>query len=365
MNKHKPGNSSFDPLVISGEAEIAAEAVIIPHAEQARVLARPQTVESFWVENEYDELEDEQRHLWSATGSLAAQPQVITGAQAGLAATEMKGIVTAHAVVVADAQARILRTAEVLAPFRRRAKGTKYWYQAAKAGFLFGDVAGFGTAAIWLGELPVVAITLATSAAVATVAAGLIGVDVRDRELRRQRHHAVTQPSAAQQEFPHLFTADSGGGVLKRMLLVAATTAGTIGVGIAALRSAVDDPLIGLVFGGIAMAVAGGSFLVSYTGADEVADLIEHAHADYARAVKTHIRYSDHARVREHAAADAVQSALQSEHASRGLAAASRVRSLKWGILRRNPSHAGHGTASHRMPTSVVGQTARREVVGS
>lgn len=349
----------LDPLLIAGDAEDAASRVMIPHAEPAQVFARPDSIGSLWVEPEYDELQTEQRHLWSASAEDAARPATIEAAKLKVTAAEVEALVTANRPLIDDARNRMTRSMQVLAPFRRRAKGTKLWYQTAKAGLLCGDIAGFGTAAIWLGELPVIAITLATSAAVATIAAGLLGVDVRDREQRRQRQFAVPELSEAQREFPHLFLAPVGGS-LKRMLAVAAGTAGTIGIGIAALRSAVDAPFIGLVFGGIALAIAGGSFLVSYAGADEVADLLDHAEADYDRSQAKHLALSAHPALQSHAAADAEAESITLEHAARGDAAERRVQALKWGILRRNPSHAGHGPGVARQP-AVGGQTTRRE----
>lgn len=352
-------NRPLDPLVVAGEAESLAENIVIPHAEQSEVLVRSNGVGRLWVEQEYDELEHEQPALWRATAVAAAQESQLQVAQFRVAATETTQIVADDRRLVDDARDRLLRTMLVLAAFRRRAKGTKLWYQLAKAGLLLGDIAGFGTAAIWLGELPVIALTLAASAAVATIAAGLLGVDIRDRELRRQRQRAVPEPSAAQQEFPHLFTADEASVTIRRVLIVASSTAGTLGIGIAALRSAVDDPFIGLVFGGIALAVAGGSFLVSYAGADEVADLIEHAEAAYARAVSTHLQYSERPAIAQFERATAAQDNILAEHVARGEAAAHRVRALKWGILRRNPRHAGHGLAAGRA-VPIGGQTPRR-----
>lgn len=348
-------DAPLEPLVVAGQADATAASVTLPRAENTVVLPRPQGIGALWVEDEYDELEEEQRQLWEARAIEASKLPEVTAAESQLASNELTSIVHAHQRVVEDTQARLLRTTAALAPFRRRAKGTKLWYQAAKCGLLIGDVAGFGTAAIWLGELPVIAITLAGSAAVATIAAGLIGVDVRDQEQRRQRAAAVPEPSGEQREFPHLFARDAGGGALRRMLLVALATAGTVGVGIAALRSVVDDPFVGVIFGGIALAVAGGSFLVSYAGADEVADLLDHAQADYARVVAEHVQLSSHPQVRAFAAADASAASISKEHTVRGRAAAARVRSLKWSILRRNPSHAGHGPA-----TPTAGQTPRR-----
>lgn len=356
-------NTPLDPLVVAADGEDDASRVMIQHAEQAQVLASPEGIRHLWVEDEYDELQVEQHYLWSASAEDASRAAQVGAAKLKPTAIEVECLVAANRTLVDDARTRMVRTTQVLAPFRRRAKGTKFWYQAGKAGLLCGDIAGFGTAAIWLGELPVIALTLATSAAVATIAAGLLGVDVRDREQRRQRQLAVSEPSGAQREFPQLFLEPTGG-ALKRMLAVGAGTAGMIGVGIAALRSAVDDPFVGIVFGGIALAVAGGSFLISYAGADEVADLLEHAEADYDRAQAKHLTLSAHLALRTVAEASAEADSIRSEHHIRGDAAEHRVQAFKWGILRRNPSHAGHGPGITRQP-AVGGQTSRREEVQS
>lgn len=349
----------LEPLVVAGDAEDAASRVTIPHAERANLVAGSDSVGHLWVENEYDELQEEQHHLWSASAEGASRSTRVEASKLQTAAIEADVFVTANRAVVDDARKRLIRTTQVLAPLRRRAKNSKLWYQLGKAGLLCGDVAGFGTAAIWLGELPIIAMTLAMSAAIATVAAGLLGVDVRDRDQRRQRQLAVPKPTEAQQEFEHLFI-EPAGGALKRMLTVAAGTAAVIGVGIAALRSAVDDPTIGLVFGGIALAVAGGSFLISYAGADEVADLLEQAEMDYDRLAAKHLALSAYPALQTAAGAHAEAESLVREHLSRGEAAERRVRALKWGILRRNPSHAGHGPL-----VRVGGQTPRREETSS
>lgn len=351
----------LDPLVIAGEYETAAERIMLPHAEEATVAARPDAVSRLWVEDEYDELEAEQAPLWDATGTEHARPHLVTAARLRLGSAEVEQIVTEHRGVVDDARQRLLDTLQALAPYRRRAKGVKVWYQAAKAGFLLGDIAGFGTATIWLGELPVIAVTLATSAAVATVAAGLIGTEVSDHRARLLRHRPADELTEKERLFPHLFTAeDRGYPVMKSVLLVSALTAALIGMGIATLRAVVDDPLVGLVFGGIALAVAGGSFLVSYAGADEAADHIDHAHADYAAAITRQLRLAGLPEWQQHAAAEAEADSILTEHTHRGQAARDHVRALKWGILRRNPSHAGHGP-TNTVPATAVGRTTRKD----
>lgn len=352
----------ISPLEISGAAEDTAADITIPHGEQAKIIVRPDGIGKLWVEREYDDLEAEQTPLWDAAGEVATRDARQDAARAALGATEDTYIVTAHRARIDDALTRARRTHQFLDSYRRRPSKAKRWYQAGKCGLLLGDIAGFGTAAIWLGEMPAIALSLATSAAVATIAAGLIGSDVRDREQRRQRAEAAPEQTDDLKEYRHLFAPHTGG-VLKHMLTVAAATAGTIGVGIAALRGAVDDPLIGLIFGGIALAIAGGSFLLSYAGADEVADLIDQADADYDKAVAAHQKLAASDSASTHAASVAEADSLTREHAARGKAASAHIRALKWGILRRNPSHAGHGStpAVSALRPLAAAQTARRE----
>jgi hypothetical protein len=322
-------------------------------------LAGPDSVDQLWVEQEYDELTQEQMRQWEASGEIASRPAQRSAAGLGMQADVDEWLTSTHAEVVQAAQDRLLRTLSALSAHRRRAKGMKVWYRLAKLCFVLGDAAGFASAAIWLGEAVEIALTLGVSAAVATVAAGLIGVEIRDHRDRQRRHRPPDSLAEHELPFAHLFTKDDpGSGLLRRVVTISAMTTGMIGLGIGALRASVDDPLIGSIFAGIALAVAGGSFLVSYAGADVVGDLIDHAEADYAAAVRTHQRLSTANGSRERAEAMAEAASVTSEHAQRGQAAADHVRALKARILRQNPHVAGHGPSPSVVP---VGRTVRKE----
>ncbi len=351
--------TAFDPLVVASEAEAAADQILLPQAPEADALPAPDSIDELWVEREYAELEIEQTPLWDAEGQVASRPAQTTASGLGMRADSDEWLTHTHAVVVEAARERLLLTVAVLMPHRRRAKGMKLWYQVAKFLFVFGDTAGFASAALWLGEEIPIAITLALSAAVATVAAGLVGVELRDSRSRQRRHRPVDELTEQERVFAHLFTKeDPGAHVVRHVVLVSAAAAGAIGIGIGALRAAVDDPLIGFIFGGIALAVAGGSFLVSYAGADEVSDLIDHAEADYERAVEIHRHYAaaEGWKRRSEMLADA--ESIRAEHVLRGKAAGDHIRALKARILRQNPHVAGHGPAAAAPP---VGRTTRKE----
>lgn len=124
----------LDPLVVAEDAEDAASRVTIPHAEQALVFARPEGIGHLWVEDEYDELQEEQRHLWSASAEGAARSAGIEAAKLQGTATEAGALVSANRAVVDQARERMLRTSTVLSPFRRRARDTKAGTSLARRG---------------------------------------------------------------------------------------------------------------------------------------------------------------------------------------------------------------------------------------
>lgn len=350
-------SEALAPFSVAGTYDQAAERITLPHSDSTDVLAQPDAVAKLWVEDEYEQLEAEQPPLWEATGMEVARASDVEREKLALAAETATKLAHGNLDLVAEARTRLQKTLELLTPYRRRAVGTKKWYLLAKAGFLLGDIAGFGTAAIWLGELVAIAITLAVSAAVATVAAGLIGTEIGDHR-RRLLRSRTDESSPAAGRFPELFTReDPGFSTVKVVVYVSLLVGGLIGASIGTLRGVVDDPLVGIVFGGIAAAVAGGCFLVSYAGADQVADLIDHAQTDYELELTRQTRLAEAAPWQAHAAAKQTSTSLIAEHQKRGEAASTHLRALKWGILRRNPRHAGHGR-----PADQIGRTPRKAV---
>lgn len=348
---------SINPFEIAGDAAETAERTTLPFAETTSVLPRPKEVSHLWVEDEYEQLAHEQKELWSATAAQEARGAMVRQAGLRLEAGEAEHAVAQSRELLDKAGNRFLEAQRVLAQFRRRAVGTKIWYQLAKAALFLGDLAGFATAAIWLGELMFIAITLAVSAATATVVAGLIGTGVSDMHRRslRERPHEELQPEEI--PFAHLFRpAQKNSRLVKRVLLVSAFTALMVSVGIGSLRAAVDDPLVGLIFAGIAFAVAGGSFLVSFAGADEIADLIDLHEADYLTQQKRHLALAGNIAWRQREEAGEEAASAEAEFTARGKAAMEQMQALKWRILRKHPSHAGHGPRAD----DTIGRAARK-----
>lgn len=350
-------SKDIDPMIAAAQAEGRAEQIALPRIDEAAALARPASIGNTYAELENRELEDEQPELFSATGAEASRAPKVEAAGLTLAAEAGKRLVDGHLPVLDAAQRRYVETTDALASFRRRPAKSKLWHYLAKGALLIGDVTGIAGAAIWMGEMPAIAVVMAVSAATATVAAGLSGTEVRDVRNRARRARAV-EDSSEMQQYAHLFEApDHGWPFVKALTWVSVAAAGTIATAIFALRSVVEDPIVGLVFGGIAVAIGAASWIESYMYADDIADLLDNANADYEREVARHERLAASAPWRRREEALAESASIVTEHEHRGSAARHHLTSLRFGILRRNPQVVGHGPAPD---STVIGQTPRR-----
>lgn len=144
---------------------------------------------------------------------------------------------------------------------------------------------------------------------------------------------------------------------MRALLWVSGAVAGTVACAIFALRASIEDPLVGLVFGGIAAAIAAASWIESFCYADAVADLIDNAEADHTRETARHQKLAASSALKGREQALAMSASIQTERDHRGTAAGHHMQALHYGILRRNPQMAGNGPSAE--PT-VIGQTARR-----
>lgn len=336
--------------------QAAAEDIIIQGAQEAKAVARPSNIGETWVEQEYEQLEDEQAPLWAASAFEESRQPDGEAASLQLVAESAQRMLDGHTAILHSAEDRYLDTIEALAPFRRRPVGSKLWHYATKAGLLLGDTAGISTAAIWMGEIPAIAIVMSASAAIATVAAGLTGAEVRDLRAVVRRQCAPDSLTEKQRTFAHLFTgADNGKRYVRALLGVSVSVGLVIAGSVFALRSVIESPLVGIVYGGIAGAIAAASFIESYMHADEVADLLDHAEHDYGKELARHTRLAASDSWAKQAREAATAESIVNEHTQRGAAAQLHVRALKFGILRRNPAIVGHGEEA-----DSVGRRSRR-----
>jgi hypothetical protein len=348
----------LDPATAAEQAEAHAEQIALQPVDEARAVTRPNDLGETYVELERTALEDEQPPLWSAEGLQASRDAAKEAAGLKPAASAAERLVTGHLPILAGGEDRHIRAHEALGSYRRRAPGARKWHYLAKTGLLVGDVTTLAGSFIWLGEEPILATVMAVSAAVATVTAGLSGAEVRDVRARARRARPAEDLSEAQREYAHLFEhPDKGWPFTKALCWVSGAVAGTIAASIFALRASLEDPLVGLVFGGIAAAIAAASWIESYLYADDIADLLDTTEKDYQRELARHETLAASAAWRASDEALVEADSITAEYASRGEAAASHLRSLRFGILRRNPQVVGHGLPTE--PTAI-GQTARR-----
>ncbi len=349
----------FDPMIAANEAETRAEQIALSRIDEVAAVTRPANLGDTYVELESEALEDEQPPLFDAAGLEASRNPAKEAAGLASAASAAERLLDGHLPILQAAQDRSVATHDALASFRRRPPNTQKWHYLTKAGLIVGDVTTLAGSFIWLGEEPILAVVMAVSAATATVTAGLSGTEVRDVRNRQRRARSFEELTEKQQQFAHLFEApDQGWPFVKALSWVSVSVAGTIAASIFALRSSLEDPLVGLVFGGIAAAIAAASWIESYMYADDIADLLDNTDAGYQRETYRHERLAGSTTWQRREEALVEAESITAEHAKRGEAARHHMRSLRFGILRRNPQVVGHGPAA--MERTAIGQTARR-----
>ncbi|MDL9980095.1 hypothetical protein [Microbacterium candidum] len=347
-----------DPMVAALEAESRAEQIALPRIDEAAAVPRPASIGTTYAELENEALEDEQPKLFAASGTELSRTPNAEAAGLAPAAEAGQRLADGHVPILEATERRVVAITDALASYRRRPPKAARWHYATKSALLIGDVTGIAGAAIWMGEVPVMAVIMAISAATAAVTAGLSGAEVRDVRNRERRARPAEDLAQAQQPFAHLFRApDRGWPFVKALVWVSVAVAATIATGIFALRATIDDPVVGLVFGGFAAAIAAASWIESYMYADDIADLLDNTRADYEREILRHqtLGASTPWRRREEALVEA--ESITTEHSYRGEAAQSHLKAMRFGILRRNPQVVGHAPAAESPATH---QTARR-----
>lgn len=312
------------------------------------------------VENELDAFGREQEPLWKAEGILQSRPAMV--AHSGLKAQAESAVHLSrrHRRLVKRAQRRFERTVAALSPFVRRKEGQKAWFMVRTGLLLLGDVAGQAGAQIYYGEIPELALVQALAAGVAVVTAGLVGSEIKDMRMADKRKIDRANLTKQQEPFAHLFDGtDDGTHIVKALVYTGATVGMLISTGIFALRSTIDGPLSGLVYGALAAGIAASSFISSYIVTDEIADAIDTAEKDYERTLKRQTKLAASTPLKTALERIAEDESIRYEHEVRGQAALLTYEGLKHRVLRRNPGVAGHGPAVE--PEPAVGRRARED----
>jgi len=336
---------------VSAEVEAAAEARRLQPIDSAHMVARPATISSSYAEREYDELAAEQEPLWRAEGAVAARSADTQQCESQLAFKTARRQLKLQRAVVLNAQHAYLNALEQLRPYRRREPGAKKWYLARWVLLLGGDIAGQAGAALSYGEHPLTAIPQALASGMAALTAGMVGGELRDLRSAARRHRDADGLPVELQPWAHLFRVPDRGRALALLAIGLGATAGlAIAGGIFSLRMVIEGSAAGAVYGLLAVGITLASAVNAYFYADEVADQIDSAQADYTRELTRAAALAGHPELRRHAASRAEAASIRDEHHARGEAARRHLSALKWRVLGNNPGVAGHGFGPEAQP---------------
>jgi hypothetical protein len=312
--------------------------------DAARAIPRPDGIEKFYLEEAVEKKAEEQPPLAAARGEADARPWRLKAAEFEYRTAVTKSYVDGQREIVANARQRFELAARTLGAYTRRAPGEKVPYYLRWALILGGDVAGVAGAAILLGETVALGVLQAVASGTAAITGGLLAQEVRDSRLARKREKLPRDLTDDERRFAHLFRGGDGGERIVKWIVAAATLIGLlIAVSIFALRYSTEGSTAAWAFGLLAAAIALASWANVYHYTDEATDLIEARRADYVRELKRLKRLLKAREVSEHDAALAMATSIETEAASRGLAAQRAVEATGAQLLNEHADVAGHG----------------------
>ena len=334
-----------------------SESISLTQGEEPSAHPKPAEIDQAYHEVEHDELASEQVRAFTALGELEARPATVTAEGLTLPAAVTEEAVRVARTIFEDAKAHLALARAALQPFTRRSPHADFKYWVTWVLLLLGDVAGVSGAAILLGEVPQLAVLQALASAIAAVTAGLVGHDVAVARHARRRERDPQALAPEHAIFGYLFTgADSGERIVKALLYAALTIGLLLFGAIFALRTGVEGPLNGVVFGFLAAAICAASALNAYHFADEISDLLSAAYKEYVRALRRLTEIATSKVLIERAEAAATAASIKAEYAERGAAAEHKINSLKAAVSRQNPHVMGHGTRPTGLAASLPTQ---------
>ncbi|WP_160050470.1 hypothetical protein [Nocardiopsis sp. FR4] len=353
-----PGSSAS-----ADEWTAEADAIGLVRVDEASALPRPTNVGETYAEQEYRALGDEQLASWAAEGETAAREHLVQARGLDVQATAVERLLVHQEEDVRQAKADYQHAARVLTPYVRRETGNKLRYWIGWHALVLGDMAGVASAAIIHGDLPVLAVSMALASGIAAGSAGLVGSEVRHLRNARARQRDEGDLTDDEQRYARLFsgTRDKGLGYVGLVGVVSLIVVVLVAVGIFFLRGSVEGAAAGLTFGMLAAATALGSFLLGYSAADDVADVVS-GYKKRAHEAERHFRkLAKDVSLKERAEAAETARSTYAEHQARGQAAAHRMASLRHRIQRNNTGVLGHGLPSGE---SALGRRWRPEANG-
>jgi len=334
-----------------------AETLIIPDvAGRSGAILRPGGI-TYDVGEEFDAYAADVSLSEHASGVAASRSANTRAAGLGSQADAARAKTACQWPEVEAARQAYTAARDDLDSFSRRRAGDRVRYKVTYWVLLLGDTAGVLGAAVYMGEIPIIAAGQAIAAGVAAVTAGIVGADVRELRLARERAERLEAgrvlPEVAVR-YPRLFgTVLAEKDTYQQALKVALAIVLLLGLSVLALRAAIEG-LAGVVFGGLAMATALASFVNCWSFADDVADVVETFRQRLLEALSLHRALADAPQPSAQDAHAAEAASIQSEYEMRGQAKAAGVRALKHEVYRRNPQVFGHGLAEFRSARLVI-----------
>jgi hypothetical protein len=330
------------------------DSISLQRIDEAAGLGRPGGLGVTNAEREFESIGHEQEESWLAEGEAAARTASVRAARYDEAVIAGRFLLTDHSDEVTSARQSYQHAAQTLMPYVRRSPADAWRYGAGWALLGLGDTAGVWGAAIWLGEIPLIALGQA-------LATGFAGGELQELRQARARRRDPDSLSPDERQYQRLFVeADAGLGLTKIVGGVSLTVVVLVAIGVFALRAGTEGLLAGVTFGALAAATALGSFVSSYVHGDEVADLIGSYRKRYDAARRRHRGLARNRDLSRHASAVEESTSIWREHDARGRAAAQKVTALKYRMLRRNPQVVGHGEATTQS-SGLIGRRARKD----
>jgi hypothetical protein len=244
-----------------------------------------------------------------------------------------------------EAKARAEQVRRILDPLvLHHGPGEAIRYFATWVMLIAGDVAAGTLVLIMMGEHPVFAAIMMLALGAAAVTTGLLGKDLRRRNLWLTRRESLPEDEDARALVTDVFSVGDIGWVnLLNILKAAVLAAACLAVGTIMLRSVVDNPAVGIAFGLWAVAIGAASFWNGWAHLDPAHTTIHNTDQTADRAHKAYTAAPTDAIEARSANLAGIAETLASREDEAWAAWYTCVAAAAE-YLRVNPALAGHGT---------------------
>lgn len=316
-------------------------------ADEVEAVPSPTAVGKFWLEDEYEAGEEEQRYAYGKKAESESRKADRKAAALAHAAAKAAAESDGKHDHAAEARKSLQRDEEVLGPHVRRAPDAKILKWGRWLLLLGGDIVGISGAALLLGEEPINAFMQATSAAASAVTLGGVGREVRYAMTARIRQKDPDELLEEERPYAAWFRGpDTAATLIKVVVLVCLAGVLLIGGGIFALRYAAEGLGPAIAFSCLALALGLASFYNSFDTADDIAEHLDNKAAQVKKIDKIAQKAREDDTIQQRAAAETESKSVRAENEEAGEAAAAAVRRAMYAAFGNSPAVAGNGRAT-------------------